>query len=140
MGIGRRGFLRAMGLGAVSAPAIAKEQMSTFGMGGSTPFISSPVFNSHPKISSSAPTEEALLAFVETHGIPGYILDSIKRRHQVHNIDPDLASNKSFSLATKTRIQLERDSSRAVEDFKANLKNNITKKHLRNLTGFEFWT
>jgi len=54
-----------------------------------------------------------------------YRLEEIRRQGIGSYLDPDLAANKSFSLATKYRIQAERFATRQIEEELRNVETSI---------------
>jgi hypothetical protein len=62
-----------------------------------------------------------------------------QRARDVQRLDPDLAVNRSFSLTTKMRIQVEREVERASRASVKISKRNVLRAAFRKMHGFELW-
>lgn len=118
--IGRRSFLRLLGVAPVAAPVAAKaaagELMAASSVTGigvlpSMTAASADYFGSSPAETGDYEKNEmkALKAIIKG-AWPVHVEDRIRRNAQdVRCLDPDLASNRSMSLSTKVRLQRERN-------------------------------
>ena len=82
------------------------------------------------------------LQFLSGNPLPEHVVQQIRRKtRNVSRFDPDLASNKSFSLAAKMRIQQQREYDRAVEDMYGRLHNRVRTDEFEKKTGcyMNFW-
>lgn len=134
MGLARRGFLRALGAvpfaGRSAAQALVQTGVDASGFGS---WVS-------PVQAIEVPTSSAPEAWIVANGLPGFVKDALRQNRRVpRGIDPDLASNRSFSLCTKIRIQRERDLERAVSDTIAQHHISLKKAAFKKATGIELW-
>ncbi len=72
--------------------------------------------------------------------MPEFVLQRIREESRAtYRLDPDLASNRSFSLSAKLSVQRERDIARAIEKTKQVANRNLLKEAFREANGFDMW-
>ena len=144
--IGRRSLLRLIGaapLAAASAPTSAAEMAGLTRLAGLGTFVSTvtggdPAPSSTDQEGDSAHTKAA--RYLLATGIPDFIKDEMRRRHRTPSgLDPDLAANRSFSLAAKVMLQRDRDFVRACETTMAQQRTSLARTALSKTLGFELW-
>ena len=136
MKIARRSFLKALGISPVST--LLQEQASGLRGGianilGSRSVVScirdtTTGYETEPQPQNGqANTNAAILTHLLANGIPQHVLDQLQERakNNVGHLDPDLAANRSFSLSTKFRIQVQRDYQKAIEQTYVQAQRNV---------------
>lgn len=155
--IGRRGFLKALGLAPAAASVAAKElaapraysAMLGHGVTGLSTALKEPsdmdaigAGVNAAKNGPSMSTVERLTKIGDLlkAGVPPHIERKI-RRHAEHlrRLDPDLIANRSFSLATKRRIQIEREVARALAEMIDENNSRLDQFLFKESNGLEFY-
>ena len=140
----RRGFLGFLGGAAVAGPGMAKaaaaQGMEAMSLGNSTGLLSA-VGYAGEAIASNDPYPGALHPSDPKHWVQRQLAEFMGRtaeelleqrlNTQVHALDPDLAVNRSFSLATKVRMQRDRNFEANRASHKRSILNDI-KQALKN--------
>jgi hypothetical protein len=138
--IGRRKFLKVLGVGTAAAPlaarAAAEDAAKSLTMRGSdaSPLAANIApggwaMPGQPALHAGEPNE--FLSFIRCHG---RIPDHVERRHReqaqwVHYLDPDIACKRSWSLNVKIQEQRQRNYHRAIDQMMDyNWYNNAQKK------------
>jgi hypothetical protein len=146
--IGRRGFLRAIG---VAPAAVLAEQTAGLQGGVRSIFGWAPIAGAiqenlgeelpptnSPPVGESVWTKAA--RFFAGNAIPPHIIERYRdNARNVTRLDPDLAANRSFSLSTKLRIQQEREIEREIERTKRVAKRNRIQEEFYDKHGFSVW-
>lgn len=121
----RRSILGFLGMSPVAAPALAHEIAQGVAAGapvmpttGKVWDMSNANYAGEAYPSDPYAEDAALLRKLGVRGVPDFLREIIRRdmRHSTMAIDPDIAASKSFSEATKRRMQLDRYIDRAVAD------------------------
>lgn len=152
--IGRRGFLKALGLAPVAGASVA-QRMIGVGEGLSAVFggqaLSAGVseYTGFPgpigqtgDASGGTYVDPDLLAkaYLALNPVPDFVIDRMRHEMRgIYRLDPDLAVNRSFSMSTKVMIQREREIDRAIEQTKRINSRNLAKKAFSKLHGFDMW-
>jgi hypothetical protein len=152
--IGRRGFLKALGL-APAVGASAAQRLVGVGEGLSAVFggqaLSAGVseytgFPSSLKAtgdnSGGAYIDPDLIAkaYLAVNPVPDFVVERMRQEMRgIYRLDPDLAVNRSFSMSAKVMIQREREIDRAIENTKRINSRNLAKKAFTKLHGFDMW-
>lgn len=150
MRVGRRNFLRLLGIGGASAPAIAKatsvEALTTLaghcapplavGTSIGTPRPALDIENSEESASSYIRMSDYLKLFGK---LPEHIERDVRERSKyVGHLDPDIAALHSFSLNAKIAWQRERNYEREVERFRHMGWYESAQSAFSRLTGFRW--
>jgi hypothetical protein len=72
--------------------------------------------------------------------IPGFVMRRMRDdASYISHLDPDLVSNRSFSLSTKVNIQRERNLTRSINNRKELAQENIDRYFFKKVRGFNIW-
>lgn len=133
--IKRRSFLQALGLAPFAFPKAVEQvvQQQALGMAGMSIIGSSGVNVGFPLPRSADPhtrLTELLTEFAKMQALGRPVAIAKARREYsstsgVNHLDPDLVSNRSFSLSAKVRIQREREIERRADQPMRWLQNEI---------------
>ena len=86
------------------------------------------------------PTYVKAATYLLANGIPAFAKDAIRREQRTpRGLDPDLAVNRSFSLAAKLQLQRDRDLERTIENTMAQQKTALSRYALNSTLGFDLW-
>lgn len=89
---------------------------------------------------SDSPSQAAANAFLSINGLPEFVLERLRHDAKtVTRLDPDLAVNRSFSLATKMRLQAEREVKRAARATIERQGRALAGEVFKKIHGFEIW-
>lgn len=147
MRLGRRNFLRLLGAGAASAPAVAKaagmEALTTLAGHSAAPFAVGASIGT-PTVSQSV--EETSRAYVGMSNylrmmgrLPEHVEHDVRERAKyVGHLDPDIAAMRSFSLSAKILWQQERNYEREVERYRYMGWYETAQSTFTKLTGFRW--
>lgn len=81
-----------------------------------------------------------LLDVIEKHGIPEWRRDQIRQRARRHRqLDPDIAALGSLPIASRVRMQWERNEQRLIEDERKGLLETLTKSSWLAKIGLKRW-
>ena len=145
--LARRSFLRALGIGPAIVAGAAEQATglrggigSLFGYGVSAGvqegFGRAPV----SPISDEGAIARKMVGYLASNALPSFVTDRMREQaREVQRLDPDLAVNRSFSLATKMRIQAEREVIRATRLAATVAKRNVLRTAFYKMHGFELW-
>jgi hypothetical protein len=135
-----------LGLGPAAIIAGSAEQASGLRGGVSSLFgygVSSGVseLSAAPaSIADEGAIAQKMVGYLAVNALPAFVTDRIREQaRDVNRLDPDLAVNRSFSLATKLRIQREREVERATKQAATIAKRNVLRTAFQKMHGFELW-
>lgn len=140
--VGRRGFLRALGLSPIAVRQVAdkaladaaKIDVSGLSSGG----------GARPSNSVGAPISHAhrhslMTKFLKQFGLPDWEVDRMRRdTRNVWALDHDIA-NKCWSMSVKIATQRERNFARAMDSVKEAGAYDAARDAFRERHGFWFW-
>jgi hypothetical protein len=143
--IGRRNLLRMIGLAPVAGVAGA-DKLVGLGGGAASIFgggITSAVVDGPPhSIGDGTILLRATKAwnYIRGNNLPEHVLARIRRNaDDIYRLDPDLAVNRSFSLATKMRVQKEREIERAIKKSVEDCERGVLSAKFQEATGLDLW-
>ena len=122
--IARRGFLRLMGA-AAATPAAVEMQRATAAAGVDLSNLSDEPCSIHdsPSLSKDDMLRDGLFRELAKMGLPQWKKDALwEDAKVVRSLDPDLAANRSFSVAGKVHVQQQRNYEKAKASALASLK------------------
>lgn len=117
----RRSFMQMIGLAPAAAAASALPSGMVGGVSAEVPYGAYGLTDNGPVISDNPVAKAAARAWFKANGVPSEIVERIKveasrSSRYAENLDADLQSAKSFSLATKRRMQIERNIEREIQN------------------------
>jgi hypothetical protein len=128
MTIGRRAFLQRLGIGAVAAPAAAKQVMDKAaadlagvhingaGAGLASALYGNPASDTGPTGQQYDPRKALRNLLADEAARAEYTSAMYARNRNVSYIDLDLATKRSFSLAAKVAYQRQRNVARQIDE------------------------
>lgn len=146
----RRSFLKLLGI----APAAAVSQSTPaslagiggmLGGGGYPPSVEAvrPVEEGFEALQDIAEEKAHKMFFTALKGegaLPNYVMDTILiDNREVHNLEPDLAVNRSFSLSAKVHIQRQRNVQKSIESLVNGGDRKLRRRAFRKLHGFDIY-
>ena len=142
--IGRRAILKAFGMAPVAA--LASSAVSTGAAAQGLVGLGVGANAALGQTTAGLPTwygiggVKDILNYMTKNGLPEFYLDKLKEESDnVYKLDADLASNRSFSLATKIREQQARNFKRAIDETWARKKRNVISEQFKEKTGIDIW-
>lgn len=151
--IGRRGFLSLLGLAPVAAASVA-QKLAGIGEGvaaalgsgelhaGISEHYGAPIGDKATGYGRGQTLSPDVMAkaYLALNPVPEFVLQRIREESRAtYRLDPDLVSNRSFSLSAKLSVQRERDIARAIEKTKQVANRNLLKEAFREANGFDMW-
>ena len=142
--IGRRSLLRlisAAPLAASSTRAMDLAGLRTAGLGTYVGSVGTGSIGPGQTGSTNAePDYVRGASYLLANGIPAFAKEALRRQQRTPSgLDPDLATNRSFSLAAKVQLQRDRDFDRAVENTMVQQKTSLSRYALSKALGFELY-
>jgi len=135
----RRKFLAFMAAGPVAAKAAA-DKVALGHMGISTTGLADPI---DQPCTSGSETEDGIktLDWLRAHGIPEWRMEDIEKEAKfVRALDPDLACNKSMSLAAKIYSQRDRQLARLIDEETSLRMRNRARDAWLKKAGMSWWS
>ena len=151
--IGRRGFLSLVGLAPVAAASVA-QKLAGLGEGvaavlgsaelhaGVSEHYGKPIGCAETGYGRGQTLSPDMMAkaYLAINPVPDFVVDRLRDESRaIYRLDPDLASNRSFSLSTKLSVQRQREIARAIDKTKRLAHRNLAKEAFRELNGFDMW-
>lgn len=140
--IGRRSFLKVMGIGTAAAPLAAKaaaeqEIANLTQLRGQYTAALAPGTSVAVQSMSDGPA--GLLPYVRQFGFPAHIDQFMRdQSRQVFALDPDIACKKSWSLNVKIQTQRERNYQSQVDNYFNRGKWAKAQAQFKSLTGLDW--
>ena len=143
--IGRRRFLKLLGVGTASAPLAAKEMTEkqlaslTSLRGNYVPALAQGALNS-PRMAEGLETFANMRAFIKIYGrLPKHVERQVHENSKhVHALDPDIACKRSWSLNVKIMTQQQRNYQHEVKRFESMGWFDEAQEQFEKTTGFRW--
>jgi len=142
--VGRRGFLRVLGLAPIAGKAVADKAIADatgFNALGSVGLqrYGNPDAPSPLNVADAAKRRSSLLNFFSRFRLPQWEIDQIRRDTAVYALDPDIAALRSFSMSVKICMQRERNVARRIEQLERQPAYEELRLKFQERHGFWFW-
>lgn len=144
--IGRRSFLKVMGIGTAAAPLavkVAAEQEVanlTSLKGATSTWMREPAGLVGTYQTPGESRVGLLSQYVRTFGLPAYVDDALRRNAKhVSALDPDIAAKKSWSLNVKIQEQRHRNYMTQVDHYRNRDRWDGAAQSFKTLTGLDWY-
>lgn len=143
--LGRRGFLRAIGLSPIAAKKLADKAIADatgfnpLGADGLNQYGSPGPPLQIDQIAAAKRRSSLLSFFRQFGGLPDWEVERIRNETAVYALDPDIAALRSFSMAVKIGMQRERNIARQVERARGQPAYEQMREEFQKRHGFWFW-